>query len=97
MDSSILWTHLTLNEIHEKLKTYSIFVSVPVIKRTLKELRFGRRKMRKCRTLKEVENRNKQFKRIARLITLYMHLNLPILSIDTKKKEVLGNFFKKKF
>jgi len=94
MDSSILWTNLTLKEIQEKLITYSILVSIPVIKATLKELRFGRRKMRKCRTLKEVENRDKQFKRIARLITLYTHLNLPIFSIDTKKKEVLGNFYR---
>ena len=94
MDSSILWTNLTLREIQEKLIACSISVSIPVIKRTLKELRLGRRKMRKCKTLKEVENRDRQFKRIARLITLYTHLNLPIFSIDTKKKEVLGNFYR---
>jgi len=94
MDSNILWTNLTLNQIQEKLKDYSISVSCPVIKKILKSLRFVKRKMCKCKTLKEVENRDKQFKRIARRIVFFMHLNLPVLSIDTKKKEMLGNFYR---
>jgi hypothetical protein len=50
--------------------------------------------MRKCKTLKEVEHRDKQFKRISRRISFFIHLNLPVLSIDTKKKEMLGNFYR---
>jgi hypothetical protein len=83
-----------LKEIQKKLKTHLISVSCPVISKILKSLRFVKRKMRKCVTLKEVENRDKQFKRISRLIGFFMHLNLPILSIDTKKKEMLGNFYR---
>jgi hypothetical protein len=48
--------------------------------------------MRKCKTLKEVENRDKQFKHIAKLREQFKQKGLPILSIDTKKKEMIGNF-----
>jgi len=50
--------------------------------------------MRKCKTLKEVENRNEQFEYIEKLKRQYMNKNLPVLSIDTKKKEMIGNFFR---
>ena len=50
--------------------------------------------MCKCKTFKDVENRDKQFRRIARLISFYIHLNLPVLSIDTRKKEMSGNFYR---
>jgi len=94
MDSNVLWTNLTLKEIQEKLKTHCISVSCPVIKKNLKDCRYVRRKMRKCKTLKEVENRDEQFKNIAKLKEQYIKNNLPVLSIDTKKKEMLGNFYR---
>ena len=94
MDSNILWTNLTLKQIQEQLKSRLISVSCPIIKKTLKSLHFVKRKMNKCKTLKEVEHRDKQFKRIARLIGYYMYLKLPVLSIDTKKKETLGDFYR---
>ena len=50
--------------------------------------------MRKSKTLKIVEDRNEQFEHIAVLKSEFISQNLPILSIDTKKKEVLGNFFR---
>jgi hypothetical protein len=48
--------------------------------------------MRKCKTLKEVENRNEQFEYIAGLRDYFTDNQMPILSIDTKKKEMIGNF-----
>lgn len=44
--------------------------------------------------MKEVPNRNEQFKNIARLIAEYEASGNPIISIDTKKKEYLGNFYR---
>jgi hypothetical protein len=48
--------------------------------------------MRKCKTLKEVANKNEQFEHIAGLRDYFVAGRLPILSIDTKKKEIIGNF-----
>jgi hypothetical protein len=50
--------------------------------------------MRKCKTLKEVENRDKQFQHIAKLREQFIKKGLPILSIDTKMKEKIGLFFR---
>lgn len=50
--------------------------------------------MRKCKSLKEVENRNEQFEHIAKLKGQFIENDLPVLSIDTKKKEMIGNFYR---
>ena len=50
--------------------------------------------MFKNRTLKVVENRNQQFEQIAKLKEDFSAQGLAILSIDTKKKELLGNFYR---
>jgi hypothetical protein len=50
--------------------------------------------MRKCKTLKEVENRNEQFEHIAALKQEFIENKLPVLSIDTKKKEMIGTFYR---
>jgi hypothetical protein len=92
MNIDVLWTNLTLKQIQEKLLIYSISVSCPVIKKLLKACHYVKRKMRKCKTLKEVENRNEQFEHIAELKSQFIENQLPVLSIDTKKKEMIGNF-----
>lgn len=94
MDCNVLWTNLTLRQIQEKLEEHLISVSCPVIKKLMKGLGFVKRKMRKCKTLKDVENRNEQFEYVAKLKKLFISKKLPVLSIDTKKKEMLGNFFR---
>jgi len=94
MDCSVLWTNLTLCQIQQKLKLQKISVSCPVIKKLLKSCNFVRRKMRKCKTFKDVENRNDQFEYIAELKSQFMEAKLPVLSIDTKKKEMTGNFYR---
>lgn len=94
MCDNVLWTNLTLKQIQEKLKVHCIEVSCPLIKRLLKTCHYVKRKMRKCKTLKEVENRNEQFEHIAQLKQQFIDNQLPVLSIDTKKKEMIGNFFR---
>jgi hypothetical protein len=92
MDTHILWTNLTLQQIQEKMNDYCISVSCPIIKKLLKTCHYVKRKMRKCKTLKEVANRNEQFEYIAQLKSQFIANQLPVLSIDTKKKEMIGNF-----
>jgi hypothetical protein len=94
MECDVLWTNLTLKQIQAKLKELCISVSCPVIKKLLKTCHFVKRKMRKCKTMKEVENRNKQFEYIKKLMKQFISKNLPVLSIDSKKKEMIGNFYR---
>ena len=39
-------------------------------------------------------DRNAQFEKIARLKKKYLNAGLPVISIDTKKKELLGDFYR---
>ena len=94
MCSERIWTNLTHNQIITLLKAQLITVSVTVVKQLFRICGYVKRKMYKNRTLKVVENRNEQFEYIAKLKTEFQSENLPILSIDTKKKELIGNFYR---
>jgi hypothetical protein len=41
-----------------------------------------------------VNNRNEQFEHIAKLKSQFIENEFPVLSIDTKKKEMIGNFYR---
>lgn len=42
--------------------------------------------------MKEVKDRDAQFKNISSIKTACREIGLPLISIDTKKKELIGNF-----
>lgn len=95
MDESIRWTNLYPWEIAQRLaECYEIQVSRSVIGKLLKKHHYRRRKALKQQTLKSVPYRNEQFENIARLIAEYEAAGNPIMSMDTKKKEYLGNFYR---
>jgi len=95
MDEKVRWTNLSLGEIVQALrKDHDIQVSKHVVRKLLKKHDYRRRKAQKKRAMKEVAHRNEQFENIARLIDEYEAAGNPILSMDTKKKEYLGNFYR---
>jgi len=94
MRPEVLWTNLTCKKISALLQLHAISAGVHVVKQLLKASGYVRRKMVKCKTLKEVGDRNEQFEHIARLKEGFGEENLPVLSIDSKKKEMLGNFYR---
>lgn len=94
MKKDVLWTNLTHLQVCHLLKERFIDVSVCVVKQLFKKCGYVKRKMFKNRTLKVVENRNEQFEHIAKLKEEFETENQVILSIDTKKKEMLGNFYR---
>lgn len=94
MKTGVLWTNLNCRKIVELLQLHAIYVSVYVVKQLLKSCGYVQRKMFKCKTLKEVKKRDEQFINIAKLKEEFSNENLPILSIDSKKKEMLGNFYR---
>ena len=95
MNEQTRWTHLTHKQIKQCLSEQSgICVSVQVIKKLLKKHGFKRRKAQKKETLKQVVGRDEQFGRIAELKAQYQQAGNPIISMDTKKKELLGNFYR---
>lgn len=70
-----------------------LVVSHGAVKRLLKELGYGFRKQSKQLGTGCYANRDRQFKIICSLV-LVMSLKSPVLSIDCKKKERLGNLYR---
>jgi hypothetical protein len=94
-DEKLIWTNLTLEQIAKKLKEdHNIEVSHTVIRKLLKKHNFKRRKAQKKKTLKVVEGRNEQFENIANLKEEFIKLENPIISMDSKKKELIGNIYR---
>ncbi len=53
---------------------------------------YKKRKLVKMNDLSQSEKRNEQFEKIAVYRKQFTNMNFPVLSIDTKKKEMIGNF-----
>ena len=95
MDETVLWTNLTSDEIIGPLEEeHKIKVSKTVVYQLLEKHNYRRRKAQKKQTKKSVPHRNDQFEKITQLIADYKANSNPIISMDTKKKELLGNFYR---
>jgi hypothetical protein len=94
MNEEIRWTNLTPEQIAEKMSTTMQSVSAYTVKQLLKKNKFKKRKARKSLSLGTSLFRDEQFKNIATLKKDFFAAGLPIISIDTKKKEFLGNLYR---
>jgi hypothetical protein len=94
MNEEIRWTNLTPNQIAEDLSREAYSVSAYTVKQLLKKNKFKKRKARKSESLGTCLFRDEQFKNIATLKKEFFAAGLPIISIDTKKKELLGNLYR---
>jgi len=92
MRAGVLWTNLSLCELSRRLSALGTPASRRTIRRLLRQLNLGRRTARKKKTMGHHPDRNAQFENIARLRQEYLDAGDPVISIDTKKKELLGNF-----
>ena len=96
MDETVRWTNLRLKEIVTALREdHGIGVSKWVVRNLLKKHDYRRRKaQKKCTTKEDIPHRNEQFENIARLRAEYEAAGNPVLSLDAKKKEYLGNLYR---
>jgi Rhodopirellula transposase DDE domain len=93
-DAKVYWIHLTPREIALKFELETGFkVSNGFVKGLLKTLGFKYRKLSKTLATGDYARRDEQFKIIFQLVAL-VSLKTPILSIDCKKKERLGNLYR---
>jgi hypothetical protein len=92
MRAGVLWTNLSLRELARRLLALGTPASRRTIRRLLRKLKVGRRTARKKKTLGHHPARNAQFENIARLRREYEAAGAAVMSIDTKKQELLGHF-----
>jgi Rhodopirellula transposase DDE domain/Winged helix-turn helix len=90
--SGLKWTHRSLRKIQDALRRRGIKLSPPTIARLLRRLGFSLRTNRKRLAGTRDPDRDQQFRYLTRLRRLYITRGLPVISVDTKKKEWVGNF-----
>jgi hypothetical protein len=94
MRGDIKWTNLSRRQIAERMGALGTPVSRDVVSQLLRQHGYRRRKAQKKKTMGHHRDRNAQFEKIARLRKKYLKAGLPVISIDTKKKELLGDFYR---
>lgn len=92
MREGVLWTNLSRREISRRLGVMGTPASRYVVRKLLKKHGLGQRKACKKKSMGAHPDRNAQFENIARLKAGYLAAGEPVISIDTKKKELIGNF-----
>jgi len=91
---SVVWTYLSSTEIAQRLDRMGTPVGPDTVRGLLGEFGFRKRQAEKSKAMGEVPLRNEQFEHIAQLKQQYLDSPNPIISMDTKKKELLGEFFR---
>ncbi len=94
MNEKVRWTNLKDSEIVRLFEKQELSVSRFIVKQLTALKGFVQRKMKKSKTIKEVANRDEQFQKITELKADFFNRGLPVLSIDTKKKEFIGQFYR---
>lgn len=94
MNEGVLWTYLSLEEIVGKLAEQGIELSTFVERRLLQAHEISKRKMQKTGTIEEVPHRDEQLENIGQLVEEFARQGQVVTSIDTKKKETLGQLFR---
>ena len=90
--TGIRWTHRTTEKIAAELATLDIKVCPRTVARILKDLHYRLRVNHKRVSAGSGPDRDQQFTYIASQRAKFAARGLPIVSIDAKKRELVGNF-----
>jgi hypothetical protein len=95
MNSKIRWIKLTRSEVSQKMKKFGTKISRNIVRKLMKKHNLVKRKMQRKKACGQNKDRDKQFKNIDTKKEKFLKSPNPIISVDTKKKEDLGNLHRK--
>ncbi|EQD75192.1 Rhodopirellula transposase family protein, partial [mine drainage metagenome] len=90
--SSLLWVSRSIRRLSEEMSNMGYAVSHTKVRSLLLDLGFRLKGNRKNVEGKSHPDRNEQFQHISDTATAFMERNDPVISVDAKKKELIGNF-----
>ena len=90
--NTLLWTSKSTRKLSEELKKKGFNVSYNVVNRILSTEGFSLQGNRKVDEGGEHEDRDAQFVHINKVATEFIASSEPVISVDCKKKELVGNF-----
>jgi hypothetical protein len=90
--STLCWTCKSTRHLADALVKKGHQVSHQTVERLLRELGYSLKANRKTREGSSHPDRNAQFEHIARKVRSFQRRGQPVISVDTKKKELVGDF-----
>ena len=92
-ESALKWTKKSLHNIEEELKKMGYEVSHTTVHRLLTELDYSMQGNQKAiEGNSQHPDRNEQFEHINCKVKEFQNKGQPVISVDTKKKELVGNY-----
>jgi transposase len=91
-ESPLLWTSRSVANLTAALREQGFDVHESTVRRQLRGLGFGLQANRKTHEGADHPDRDGQFGRIAEVSTRALRAGEPVISVDTKKKELIGNY-----
>lgn len=86
------WVRLSLNRLSELLAVQGHAIDPETVRRLLQKLHYSLKGNRKRFTGPPHPDRDRQFRYIARQKRRFRNEGWPVISVDAKKKELIGNF-----
>lgn len=93
-DEGLIWTNLTVTEIAKGMAERGSKVNVHVVEDLLDQHGYHKRKAQRSQRMGDHPDRNAQFENIGRLKQEFLDSPNPLLSMDTKARELIGNYFR---
>jgi len=90
--SKLKWTNKSTYTIADELKNKNQNASEVTVGRIIKQLGYSLQANIKSKESGSSEERDSQFRYINEQVKLFEKKKMPIISVDTKKKELVGNF-----
>jgi hypothetical protein len=90
--TGLRWSRRTTTTITEELAKLGISVPPNTVARLLHQMGYSLRINHKQISTRSSPHRNLQFEYLAELRNRFQRRHLPILSVDSKKRELVGNF-----
>ena len=91
-ESPLRWTCKSVRRLAEELQRQGHAISYPVVAELLREQGYSLQGNRKSQEGNSHADRNGQFEYINRKVKRFLARQQPVISVDTKKKELVGNF-----
>jgi Rhodopirellula transposase DDE domain len=91
-ESPLRWTCKSKEKLAAELRAMGHKVSATKVGRLLHDLGYSLQVVRKTREGKQSPDRNEQFEHINKTARDFMARGQPVVSVDTKKKELVGDF-----
>ena len=89
-DDQVRWLAISVTGLLSKLRERGIYTTRYIVEQVLDELGYRRRSFKKGLPMKTVEGRDEQFRKIEEARKDCAAKGIPVFSIDTKKKELIG-------